>query len=62
METDKKHRVTATLTTDQYMNCDEWLGGLTLTQKILSEIEIKKDRSSRENAGLGPGEITVFDN
>ena len=23
------------------MNCDEWLGGLTLTQKILSEIEIK---------------------
>ena len=62
MEEDKKHRVTASLNIQQYMDYEDWLNGLTLTQKILSEIEKKKDRGQISRASLNTDEKTVFDN
>jgi len=54
----KTHRVTATLTTDKVLELDEWLNGLTLTQKLISILETEKEIKRRASI---PSEPTIFD-
>lgn len=56
MDEDRKHRLTATLTTEYVLRLDEYLGGLTLTQKLISILDAEETRKRKANS-----EPTVFD-